>query len=54
MLKRLFYYAGQYKRNFYISLVLITAGSISEVLAFVGVYYAMDAVIGTIPLNLRM
>lgn len=45
MLKRLFYYAGQYKKNFYISLVLITAGSVSEVLAFVGVYYAMDAII---------
>lgn len=54
MLKRLFYYAGQYKRNFYISLVLITAGSISEVLAFVGVYYAMDAVIGNTADSFRL
>lgn len=45
MLKRLFCYAGNYKKNFYKSLIFITVGSISEVLAFAGVYYAMDGII---------
>lgn len=45
MLKRLFYYAGNYKKHFYISLIFITVSSISEVLAFAGVYVALAAII---------